>query len=239
MISVEQDGIGHILADKHLVVPAYQRDYKWDAEQVKQLYEDIAPAIELNQPSYFLGSIVVTQTRDNTLEVVDGQQRLATVAIFLAAVRDYLLTAGETDRANVISAEYLYDRDLATVELKPRIRLNELDNDYFQKHVLEPSANRPTETSERPSHRRIMGAAKIAREMVASLVRDKTEPVRHLVHWVDYLRSRALAILVTTSSEANAFVIFETLNDRGLALAVSDLPKNLLLREAGDRTAEV
>src|SRR5207245_11805298 len=60
-----------------------------------------------------------------------------------------------------------------------------------------------------------------------------------LLDWVEYLRERARVIWVTVPDDQNAFVIFETLNDRGLTLSIADLLKNYLFGRSGDRIKEV
>src|SRR3954449_2986471 len=89
-IAFEQAGLGSILKHHQLVVPPNQRDYAWIDRQVKQLFQDYAKAIADGEQGYFLGTIVTIPRVNDTIEVVDGQQRLATTAILLAAMRDYL-----------------------------------------------------------------------------------------------------------------------------------------------------
>ena len=89
-IAFQQCGLGSVLKHNQLVVPANQREYSWTERQVVQLFQDFAKAIADGEPGYFLGTIVTIPRTTGNLEVVDGQQRLATTAILLAAVRDYL-----------------------------------------------------------------------------------------------------------------------------------------------------
>ena len=93
-IRINLDGIGHALADRYLSVPAYQRSYAWEEKQITDLFADIANAIAKGKQEYFLGSIVVID-KENGQEVVDGQQRLATISILLSAIRDYFLQNGK------------------------------------------------------------------------------------------------------------------------------------------------
>lgn len=71
-------------------VPKYQREYVWGTREWAALYDDLFE----NTEGYFLGSIICINITDNTLspkfEVVDGQQRLTTVSLFLAALYDVL-----------------------------------------------------------------------------------------------------------------------------------------------------
>jgi uncharacterized protein with ParB-like and HNH nuclease domain len=88
-ISIELAGIGKALINKRLAVPIYQRSYAWEDKHVLDLFSDISEAISKNETEYFVGSIVTTKNETQRPEVVDGQQRLATTTILIAAIRDY------------------------------------------------------------------------------------------------------------------------------------------------------
>src|SRR5579859_4982026 len=166
-IKIQLDGIAHILSDNHLSVSRYQRSYAWEEKHVTDLFKDIATAIQQNENEYFLGPIVITGDSKECLEVVDGQQRLATTTILLGAIRDYFYTSGDKERANHITTHYLMDSDLWTQEIVPRLRLNEIDHNFFCKRVLtvpdDPSRN---SLPDRDSHHRIREAAVLARQHV-------------------------------------------------------------------------
>lgn len=84
------EGIGHAIADKHPIVPLRQRFYAWTKDEVLQLFEDLENAInDDSNEDYFLGLVVVIQKGHSRPEVLDGQQRLATCVMLLAAIRDY------------------------------------------------------------------------------------------------------------------------------------------------------
>jgi len=80
-------GISQVLKQNPLRLPLNQRDYSWEEEHVVELYEDLDQAIEVDKSNYFLGTIVIKSA--TTPEVVDGQQRLASITILLAAFRDF------------------------------------------------------------------------------------------------------------------------------------------------------
>ena len=61
------------------VVPIYQRNFAWVEEQICQLLQDIRESI--NDQQYYIGSLVVLRRQDGTFEVIDGQQRLTTLAL--------------------------------------------------------------------------------------------------------------------------------------------------------------
>jgi hypothetical protein len=238
-IKIQLEGIGHALSDGKLFVPKNQRSYAWEEQHISDLFRDVATAITRNENEYFLGSIVVTQRPQGQLEVVDGQQRLATSSILIAAIRDYFSGRGDNPRAEQIEREYLMTRDLLTQELIPKLNLNATDHDFYLKRILSPanSAERNVPPI-RDSHERIAQAAKFAAEHIERVVALSNNPTEALVNWVLYLQGKARVIWVRVPDHANAFTIFETLNDRGLDLAISDLLKNYLFHLTGDRLPE-
>jgi hypothetical protein len=236
---IDLEGIGHALSDKKLQVPVYQRVYAWQREHVTELFQDIGSAIFDGTAEYFVGSIVVSSKGTDRPEVVDGQQRLATTTILLFAIRDYFFNTGDTDRASDLERKYLKERDLRTQEEVPRFRLNKIDDDFFRKRVLATpeSAERNIEPS-KESHDLIAQAASLAEKHVQNIISTSNKPVDRLLDWVEYLDSHVRVIWVDVPDDANAFVIFETLNDRGLDLSITDLLKNYLFGLSGDRIEE-
>lgn len=242
------DGIGHLLKDRLFRVPPHQRSYKWDAEEhVRQLFRDVQDAMNGSE-SYFLGMIVLKSgaTKRDRVEIIDGQQRLATVSIFLAAVRDHFLTektAEGNDRAQEIQRIYLADRDLRTLESDPRLYLNTEDKDFFSDHIIKgvqiPEFTRRSKHP--PSHKRIAEALAQARAQVEAIASagspDKSG--ERLLNWVEYFVDMARVVAIFVPEEQNAYTLFETLNDRGLELTKADLIKNHLFGRCGKRLDEV
>jgi len=67
------------LLELSLIIPPYQRPYKWQAHNVNQLIEDVL--LHRNKSRYRLGTVVLHQETENELSIVDGQQRLLTLAL--------------------------------------------------------------------------------------------------------------------------------------------------------------
>ncbi len=238
-MSISLEGIGHLLADKLIAIPMYQRSYAWETRHVTDLLHDISDALTNKESEYFLGSIVITSQTSNRPEVVDGQQRLATISILIAAIRDWLVSQGEPNQPQDIETRYLATRDFRTQELDARLRLNELDHDYFKKTILSrPDSPDRQILPSRESHRRIKIAAELAKQHIEKIVTLTNRPVDSLADWIEYINSNVKIICVSVPTYANAFTIFETLNDRGLDLAISDLLKNHLFHLSGDRISE-
>lgn len=218
-------GIGHVLRDSTLSVPPFQRNYSWTLEEVDEYWYDLRAAISANQPYYFMGTVVVSRDTSEAAVVIDGQQRLATTSLLLAAIRDVLVEGNETSRAATLENRYLIAWSLTHNVEEPRLELNEADRLYFRSAVLNQAAGLPA--SDRP----LLSAAF---SRLRSHVKDESESagphwVEKLLQWVDFLDKRAQVILMETANDGDAFMVFETLNDRGLPLAVADVIKNYLL----------
>jgi hypothetical protein len=237
-LEIDLDGIGHVLADKRLKVPTYQRSYAWTDDNVKELLTDIHAAMRDGAKEYFLGSIL-TQGKDNALEIVDGQQRLATTSILIAAIRDYLNSL-DKDQASDVDKKYLQKRDIRTREVLPQLTLNADDNDFYQRFVLSNDKTAIVSgTKILESHERIRRAKRICREYIEIVAKPAADKPQICVDWLDFIEGHVKVIWVQVPDESNAFVIFETLNDRGVELSIADLLKNLLFGKADTRLAEV
>jgi hypothetical protein len=234
--SIRLEGLGHLLSDGQMRVPVYQRAFSWTAEEIRELLSDLWDSFRRNDAEYFLGSIVLSGSDDEVPSVVDGQQRLATLSMIYAAIRDFLKSKSDK-RADRLADRYLSSMNLKTEELEPRLRLNETDDDFFRKEVLAVGSPPPSTSSD--SHKRIRAGFQEVASTVARYAKGATNPVSELIDWSDFLDKRAKVIVVKVPNEANAFVIFETLNDRGLDLSIGDLLKNYIFGRSENRLDEV
>lgn len=237
-LTFTQNGIASILRVHRLKVPPNQREYSWEDKQVKELFHDLNNAIHDNAPEYFLGTIVAIPRGPDSLEIVDGQQRLATTAILLSAMRDYLRDSPDDEIIFQDLGHLLTFADRSARRAVPRLTLNVTDNQYFQEKLASTDAEA---TAPRAiSHRLIDAAFERAREHVSDIVKGHAEK-KHgdiLNSWITYLEHNATVILLQVPTEINAYSLFETLNDRGLRASQADLIKNYLFGKAADRLPE-
>lgn len=238
-IAFEELGLGSVLKHNRLEVPANQREYSWTEREVKQLFQDFSKALTEEGP-YFLGTIVTIPREDGTLEVVDGQQRLATTAILLAAVRDYLTGRNEDVLIQSIDNEFLTGIDRSKRSRVAKLKLNLDDNELFNQLVAR-TGDGVTRQPGRESHELLLEAhdeaEKHVRRIVAPL--EEREHGDFLNTWISFIEQRALVVLLRVPDPSNAYKMFETLNDRGLRTSQADLIKNHLFWRAGERIAEV
>lgn len=236
-IAFEELGLGGLLKRYRLRVPPHQREYAWTEREISALLTDFAAAIK-DEGAYFLGTVVTIPREEGTLEVVDGQQRLATTAILLAAIRDYAENIGEDYIVRSVNTEYLSGPDRERREDVPKLTLNVDDNELFRKIIVAPEE--PLEPL-RGSHRRLETARDEARKQVQRIVAplDEKDHAKLINEWISFIEHRAVVILLRVPSDADAFRMFETLNDRGLRVSQADLIKNYLFARGGDRITEI
>jgi hypothetical protein len=238
-IALDQIGLATALKSYQLVVPPNQREYAWEDTQVTQLLQDFAKALDEDAP-YFLGTIVTIPRGSGELEVVDGQQRLATTALLLAAIRDYLRGQKEDMIVESINSDFLTGIDRERRERVPKLSLNIDDNELFGAVITNSDGFVPP-SDLRPSNERLVNAYRLAERHVRNLV-SPFDPNQHgdtLNRWVSFLEHQALVVLLRVPDDADAYKMFETLNDRGLRTSQVDLIKNYLFGRSGNRFNEV
>lgn len=230
-------GVAHLLRDRQLEVPAYQRSYSWTEDQVSAYWHDLRAALVAEQPVYFLGTVVLTMGPGERSTVIDGQQRLATTSMLLAAIRDVFRDRNDSGSADQVAMQYVSTTSLITQRAEPRLLLNHVDRDTYQAVVVDSGALAPDAPD---SGKRLAECfAYLKRELSKDI--DSAGPYwrQRLINWIQMLDSRTRVIVVSVRDDADAFMIFETLNDRGLALTVADLVKNYLFGLCRDQIANV
>jgi len=180
-LDIKPNGLGASLSVNFLTVPRYQRAYSWDEEDVRNFLADINSAFSNGEAEYFLGSIVL-QGVDTEFEVVDGQQRLTTATIFIAAARDLLRAKGQPEVATALETQYLLKTDTWSQQKRAKLTLSVYDNDfYLQTVLLCEMAVAPM----RESHQRVAKAKLVCAQFLESLVTSHAD-------WFDRLRKLML-----------------------------------------------
>jgi Protein of unknown function DUF262 len=226
-----------ILAETFFLVPRYQRPYSWTRENVEELWDD---AIQEREGDYFIGSMVVhpVSKASDTVAVVDGQQRLTTLLMFLCAVRDEADEQGLTTFAN--GTHNLVERKDAEDQLRSVLH-SETAHPYLQDLVFNRGGAElgPPEGEEEEA---IDAAFKLAQRYVRRIVtavetnpkvKEEQRSARIEAELRD-VREQVLGlqvVFVETGSQDDATTVFVTLNSRGKDLEPADLVKAHLLSQ--------
>ncbi len=243
-LSFDESGIASALNQYYLTVPLNQREYKWEKDKVEKLLDDLMKAFNAGDQIYFLGMIVLARGAKGQLEIADGQQRLATTTILIAAIRDYMIELGDKDGANSYENDYLLKYEPRIKVYKPKLQLNFEDKDFFLKTILKrPNAREEYRGRAYNSHDRLKIAMETASEHIRSMVAidaSQDEKLRRIYDWVDFLKHSAKVIVITVPGHVgNVFKMFETLNARGLPASQIDILKNYLFERGKERITEI
>lgn len=219
-------------SDFDFKIPDYQRPYSWGNEQALQLLDDLEGALESNEDEpYFLGSIVlVKESHAPQSQVIDGQQRLTTLCILLACLRDL------TDNSQL--AHELGDMVLepgkitAATKAKPRLTLRRRDEKFFHDHVQTPG---------RLDSLMTMADGQLVTDAQGAIRGNAKALYERLRQWPELKRqslaamlgTRTFLVVVSTPDLNSAHRIFSVMNARGLDLTPADIFKANVIGDVG------
>ena len=206
-----------------------QRRYKWKAQQIDQLWQDIVKAHEAARDSYFLGSLLLVPLSGGQMSVIDGQQRITTLSLLLAVLRDQCRTFDLVPRASRI--QQLISRvDNDGNPLGPLvIKLQEPDNQTYINLV-----NKYGSTELIPSNRDpLVSAARTLKDHVTKYLADGNE-TNKLRALCEYIQTKVKLLPLLVPTEGEGYLVFDTTNTRGLRLSPAEALKARLAAIARD-----
>lgn len=229
-------------------IPTYQRPYAWEEEQLADFWDDVVT----KDRDYFLGATVTFISErinlfGNKFVIIDGQQRLTTATIALAAIRDtYKELSRHVEDDTPIQKQCLQGVEKTQSEFLVREDLKgqrypviSRPESNYSKDVLnftEVEALRADESS----HRKIEHAFDYFKTLLTSKL-EQLEKDEDKLQTLDELRANILnarLIQIELNSEEDGFLVFETLNTRGLDLELPDLIKNLIIKNGAASDAD-
>ena len=196
-------------------IPKYQRAYAWGKEQLDAFIEDLE-----NQDSnkdHFFGTILLQKQEPegefNIIDIVDGQQRITTIIIFMKL----LLTQHKSMGNDVKRLRRTYIKDDIY-----KLRVLDLDKDFFESYILEDNGSGDNE-AETPSQRRLLKA----KEYLTEWTETHLDRIKEFIDKIG--KMKVLTYLVEDDSEAA--LIFETTNNRGKSLTSLEKVKSFLMHK--------
>jgi hypothetical protein len=214
-------------------IPRYQREYTWNTTQWESLFDDILE----NDPGYFIGSIIcINQSTDaltvQKLEVVDGQQRLTTLSLLFAAVYEVLKKHEEQldddQRLELLNLKrkLVLKKGDDQLRIIPQIQ-NQNNADYLAV-LSEINVIGKHEYPRYCSARKIYRAFQYFKHRLQQMEADGLTRIELVSRFLDKV-NRASLVKIEVVSHADAYILFESLNNRGIPLSAIDLIKNKLL----------
>lgn len=214
-------------------IPRYQREYTWGKNQWENLFDDVLE----NDPGYFLGSIIcINQSTDalsvQKLELVDGQQRLTTLSLLFASVY-HALKSHETDlddeqRVELINLKrkLVLKKGDDQIRLIPQIQNN--NNPDYRAVLAEIGVISECDVPAYAGNRKIFRAYRYFQDRIDEMANGRSNRLGTIMEFLDKV-SHACLVKIEVASHADAYTLFESLNNRGMPLTAIDLIKNKLL----------
>lgn len=214
-------------------IPRYQREYTWGKNQWENLFDDVLE----NDPGYFLGSIIcINQSTDalsvQKLELVDGQQRLTTLSLLFASVY-HALKSHETDlddeqRVELINLKrkLILKKGDDQIRLIPQIQNN--NNPDYRAVLAEIGVISECDVPAYAGNRKIFRAYRYFQDRIDEMANGRSNRLGTIMEFLDKV-SHACLVKIEVASHADAYTLFESLNNRGMPLTAIDLIKNKLL----------
>ena len=221
-------------ASFHYVIPKYQREYTWSYKEWDALYDDITE----NQEGYFIGSIICINTGDSNyprLEVIDGQQRLTTLCLFLLAIYRRLndnkedMDEDELFEISWIRKALQNGRNSNGLILLPQVQNNNQDD--FSTVMYE---NGILKYAKKVSFYGLRKIARCFNYFLYKIDMDLKESANKVATLLEIKKKvcNAMLVKIEVSSHSDAYILFESLNNRGTPLTAVDLMKNLIMARA-------
>lgn len=206
-------------------VPSFQRPYAWTEEEAGALFDDLYDfyKTEDEEEQYFLGSVVLVKEDDKPhSEVIDGQQRLTTLTILLAALTSKLSGDDRSDFKTYIIEPGRASQGLAS---KPRVHIRKRDNDFFEKYIqkmdFDGLFNLDPEMQDTEAKRNIILNARLLMKRIETELGTDED----IIQFGAYLVQRCFLVAVSTPTRQAAFRIFSVMNSRGMSLLATDIIK--------------
>ena len=246
--------VGSLFAHKPMFfIPKYQRAYAWDSERVSDFIKDLKKCFEKrksNSPvNHFFGGILSVKhsvpgtVNQHKYEIIDGQQRIATFTLLVSClIETYrklqaeVSTSGDTDNESIIKGriDKLFERFVEFSQEVQRVvtpvdvlELSRADRSFYKEliHNINPSRSRD-------SHEKIFHAYSILNSTIQGIINSHTKVEDKIddLEIIQNIIENDLTILhMVTSSQNDAFRLFQVINDRGTSLTDGDLLRAKIL----------
>ncbi len=214
-----------------IIMPPYQRGYSWTEKEALDLATDLEEACERDRP-YFLGAIVVVQNSNrDPMEIIDGQQRLTTLTIIFAVLRDLCDNKDDHGRQlhDMIETPTPFMLRMGNSKQHWRLSLNHIDTPFFREAVQKRGATSSADNyqTESETGNNLLQNVAVVREYLSNLSPASREKLAY------YLMRNCGVTRVKVDNRDQGYAVFRVLNTRGRQPSANDILKSQLLEEAG------
>jgi len=229
--------INKLLTDSDALyqIPVYQRPYKWGDDEIDKLWSDILESYHNEEPNYFLGSIITAASSNGGkyLDVVDGQQRLTTLIILIATIRDLYPEINEAQCEEdpfAIGIEQIRNAIMVSGKFgRLRLATHSNHSSDFEKHIIKGNTlelrkpyKKDLKKDEAPGYKFINTSVEFRRRLEELGEKECGALLNYIFNQIKIIR-------IDCTNVGFAIKLFQVLNARGLDLTNSDLIKSYLI----------
>lgn len=237
-----------VSACTQISVEDYQRTYQWEKANIEEFFEDLKETTGSTE-RHFFGTLILQQTDDpsgTSYSIVDGQQRLTTIFILVAALRDAVKSLPE----HSIPAETIGGREIRVLDKAQdflysdprrtdvhRFISNRILHDLMRDCVIaEPEHQLEVPIRAKTTTLAFRKAVRTVRELVRKdleKISGNESRLSRINQLLDTLFEKFVVLRITTSNVSESLEIFLTLNNRGLPLGPSDIVRGHVMKNMG------
>lgn len=214
-------------------VPRYQREYTWGKDEWENLFNDI----QENSEGYFLGSMIcinrgIILSMPQLLELVDGQQRMTTLSLLLAAIHSKLnehkeaLSYEEQLELLNLKRKLVLKKDPSRIRVVPQVQNNNRKD--YEAVLSDAGVFKTYEVPPYAGNRKIFKAYRYFQDRMDHLCDHSEDNIKSILAIREKINNSTM-VLIEVESHSDAYILFESLNNRGVPLTAVDLIKNKLL----------
>ena len=234
-IDADDRNVFDVLNERKYTVDYFQREYSWEQKHIEQLVTDLTSTFldvyEEGDPrtsvehynNYYLGPFVVS-SRDGMKSIIDGQQRLTSLTLFLIYLNNLQKELGGKEAIEPMVFSEKYGQKSFNIQVEERKKCLEK---LFLEGCYEVQPDDDESTVNMTRRYADIG------EAFPEEIKGSAFP-----YFLDWLKYNVILVEITAYSDDNAYTIFESMNDRGLNLTSTEMLKGYILsrfKEAKDR----
>lgn len=225
--------VGDLLSGSHIFrIPQFQRRFAWSEDNAAQLFDDIQTAFAREESNYFLGPIIVAKEgASKPFDIIDGQQRLICISIYLAVLRDVVSSAQFADGLQ----QHLWrdENPASRWASAPRIKVRKQDRNLYELIVGALQGTSPKQ----------INVFNCTLRDVAVRIRSEVKNVStdYWKRFAQYILNNCHVILINTSNIDDGYRLFRSINTLGQPLTDLDIARSHVIanNENGEALAEI
>lgn len=235
-IEADDISINGLLKDQKFTIDYFQREYRWQEKHIKLLVDDLTTTFlksynsnhrrsdVLDYQNYYLGPIVFSVHSDGRKSIIDGQQRITSITLFLIYLNHLQKDYQEINKVPI--SELIFSAKYG----EKSFNMTDESRESCLKALFEDGEYIAKEDDDETVKNIVARYKDIEQSFSDDLTNETVLP-----YFIDWLKENVVIVEITAYSDENAYTIFETMNDRGLNLTPTEMLKGYVLSKITDK----